>query len=343
LFDIKEACSTWPNCDFTQQLSVNPYAWNNNANVIFLDQPRYVGYSFGSGPAIHSSVDAAKDFVIFYQGWLQLFPEFVGRPLYIAGESYGGHYIPAWADAINNYNLSPGPTGPINFAGVAIGNGCVNNTVQNSQTYIQFLEQSHLLPAGATPKTQAQAEAEMISYIGYRPNYYDFRLQSVSCGACYSYNYTAWAHWFLKPEVTTALSVCGTAGTAAFAGNAGGCISMGSFDANDTFDYSAALGRTLNLGIPVVFYYGKADTACDYVGGYATANTIPWASTNAFASASLQPIMLGGAQAGQMKTYGPLTFIQVEAAGHMVPLDQPAAASYAISTLLKVPVQGMFS
>jgi carboxypeptidase C (cathepsin A) len=40
--------------------------------------------------------------------------------LIIAGESYGGHYLPAWAAAIMNYNKVH--TGnQINFAGIAIG------------------------------------------------------------------------------------------------------------------------------------------------------------------------------------------------------------------------------
>jgi carboxypeptidase C (cathepsin A) len=49
LFDVKEACSSPSNCDYTLQLSSNPYGWNAHANVLYLDQPRYVGNSFGYG------------------------------------------------------------------------------------------------------------------------------------------------------------------------------------------------------------------------------------------------------------------------------------------------------
>ena len=59
----------------------------------YLDQPRYVGYSYGYGPKVKSSVEAADDFITFYEGWLDLFPEFRGRELIISGESYGGHYV----------------------------------------------------------------------------------------------------------------------------------------------------------------------------------------------------------------------------------------------------------
>lgn len=91
LFDIKESCQgeDHAKCDYTQQLSMNPYSWNAHANVLYLDQPKNVGYSFGYGTETKSSVEAADDFIIFYQNWLTLFPEFVGRKVIIAGESYG--------------------------------------------------------------------------------------------------------------------------------------------------------------------------------------------------------------------------------------------------------------
>lgn len=52
----------------------------------------------------------------------------------------------------------------------------------------------------------------------------DYRVESITCEACYGYNYTAWSYFFLKQEVLTALNVCGDAGNDAFAGKAGGCI-----------------------------------------------------------------------------------------------------------------------
>lgn len=59
----------------------------------YLDQPRYVGYSFGYGEKVKSSVEAAEDFITFYNGWTELFPEMKGRELIISGESYGETFI----------------------------------------------------------------------------------------------------------------------------------------------------------------------------------------------------------------------------------------------------------
>lgn len=172
LFDIKESCSGNGNCDYTQQLSRNPYAWNVHANVLYVDQPKNVGYSFGYGEGAKSSVEAADDFIIFFNNWLELFPEFKGRKTIIAGESYGGHYIPAWANAILDFNADVDASKQINFSGVAIGNGCLNDTVQNTEKFVEFQHENNLIPADAHPRNQGAAYAQMISYIGYEPNYY---------------------------------------------------------------------------------------------------------------------------------------------------------------------------
>lgn len=343
LFDIKESCSgPEGQCDYSGQLSTNAYSWNAHANVLYLDQPKNVGYSFGYGEGVKSSVEAANDFITFYQKWLLLFPEFVGREVIIAGESYGGHYIPAWADAILDFNANNKATSSttatmhtINFVGVAIGNGCINNTVQDTAKFVEFQHSENLIPADASPQSEGTSRAMMDKHLGYTPNYYDYRIESISCKACYGYNYTAWSYWFLQKEVLSALNVCGDAGEDAFAGAAGGCISMGAFDAHDTFDYSGALARTLDAGIPVTMYFGKQDTACNYVGGLAVAESLPWSNKADWSALPMGTVEIAGVVAGQQKALDGLTFLAFEGAGHMVPLDQPAASAYVIQTLLK--------
>jgi hypothetical protein len=110
-----------------------------------------VGNSFGYGPKVRSSVEAGEDIVTFINGWFALFPEYQDRKVIIAGEisapraaakglivaaaageSYGGHYLPAWANAIMDYNEGASADELIHLSGIAIGNGCVNDTVQVS-------------------------------------------------------------------------------------------------------------------------------------------------------------------------------------------------------------------
>ena len=327
----------------TGQLSDNNYAWNKQGHVLYVDQPKGVGNSFGSG-ACKSSVDAGKDIVTFIQGWLQLFPEYSDNKVVISGESYGGHYVPAWANAIldHNENLTAGQSS-INMRGIAIGNGCVNNTIQNSERYVTFLKENNLIPPTSNPKTTVAADVVMESYIGYSPNFYDFRVRDVKCSGCYSYNYTAWSYWFLRQDVIDALNICGGAGYDAFAGAAGGCIPMPGFDSGDNFDYSAALGRALDANVSVMFYYGKNDRACDYVGAYAMATSLPWSHASDFNAAPITSLSATAAlgAAGESQQYrspdlgtGGLYWFQIGASGHMTPLDQPPATAVALSSLL---------
>ncbi len=110
---------------------------------------------------------------------------------------------------------------------------------------------------------------------------------------------------------------------------------MGAFDSNDHFSYSGAVARTLDMGIPVTFYYGKQDTACNYVGGMAMAETLPWSREAEWKAQALTPLVIAGVEAGQVKQLGGLTFIQVEGAGHMVPMDNGAASAMALMSVLK--------
>lgn len=53
-------------------------------------------------------------------------------PVFIAGESYAGHYVPAWSRAIlaHNSNLDIDAPTRINLSGISLGNACVDDRVQ---------------------------------------------------------------------------------------------------------------------------------------------------------------------------------------------------------------------
>ena len=94
---------------------LNPYSWNQVANVLFLEQPAGVGFSYPAGST--NDTITAND---TYEGLVEFFrlhPELEGRPFYVAGESYGGHYVPNVVKAIRDNNAL------INLKGFAVGNG----------------------------------------------------------------------------------------------------------------------------------------------------------------------------------------------------------------------------
>jgi serine carboxypeptidase-like clade 2 len=48
--------------------------------------------NFSPSPPLHVWTNEAMDNMVFLQRWLQKFPQYKGRDLYIAGESYAGIY-----------------------------------------------------------------------------------------------------------------------------------------------------------------------------------------------------------------------------------------------------------
>ena len=68
-----------------------------------IDQPIGVGFSYNNAtPVINNSRTAAEHFVTFMSNFYKNNPTLglKQNPLYIAGESYAGHYIPAIAERI---------------------------------------------------------------------------------------------------------------------------------------------------------------------------------------------------------------------------------------------------
>ncbi len=82
----------------------NEYAWNKLANVLFLESPAFVGWSYSntSTDAIVGDERTAQDSYEFLLHFLERFPKYQDRPLWLAGESYAGHYLPNLAVEILN-------------------------------------------------------------------------------------------------------------------------------------------------------------------------------------------------------------------------------------------------
>ncbi|CAI0411537.1 unnamed protein product [Linum tenue] len=97
----------------------NDYSWNKEANMIYLESPAGVGFSYSTDSSFYNSVNdtiTAHDNLAFLQQWLLKFPQYKNRDLFIAGESYAGHYVPQLAQLIveSESNLS--------MRAIAIGN-----------------------------------------------------------------------------------------------------------------------------------------------------------------------------------------------------------------------------
>uniref|UniRef100_A0A0D9X2E3 Carboxypeptidase n=1 Tax=Leersia perrieri TaxID=77586 RepID=A0A0D9X2E3_9ORYZ len=117
----------------------NPYSWNNVANVLFLESPIGVGFSYSNTTADYGRMgdnSTAEDAYKFIVNWMERFPEYKGRDFYLAGESYAGHYVPQLARAILRHSAAGKSS--INLKGIMIGNAVINDWTDAKGMYDFF-------------------------------------------------------------------------------------------------------------------------------------------------------------------------------------------------------------
>eukprot|EP00052_Salpingoeca_macrocollata_P016263 m.130670 g.130670 ORF g.130670 m.130670 type:complete len:431 (-) comp19991_c0_seq5:53-1345(-) len=113
-------------------LFANEHRWSKFANILILNSPPPVGFSYctPAGPAgrgdscgnWNDTRTAIHNFV-FLQNWYSKFPQFKSNDLFIVGESYAGVYVPMLAELIFDNDKS------INLKGFAIGDACAGTEV----------------------------------------------------------------------------------------------------------------------------------------------------------------------------------------------------------------------
>ncbi|XP_050913503.1 serine carboxypeptidase 1 [Lathyrus oleraceus] len=77
------------------KLHLNPYSWSKVSNIIYLDSPVGVGFSYSKNTSQYETGDekTATDSHTFLL-------KFLANPLYLAGESYAGVYVPTLAHKV---------------------------------------------------------------------------------------------------------------------------------------------------------------------------------------------------------------------------------------------------
>ncbi|XP_042492136.1 serine carboxypeptidase-like 34 isoform X2 [Macadamia integrifolia] len=116
------------------ELRFNNYSWNKAANLLFVESPVGVGFSYtNTSNDINELGDTitAKDSYTFLVNWFERFPQYKSHDFYISGESYAGHYVPELAEVIFDTNKNVSKEEYINFKG--------------------FMDRWHRRPAGYDP------------------------------------------------------------------------------------------------------------------------------------------------------------------------------------------------
>ena len=127
---------------------LNEFSWNRAANIIYLESPGDVGFSY-----IDSKLDndlyidddvAAEDNLKALLDFFVKFPTMKNKDFYIAGESYGGIYVPMLAYKIVEYNKNLKESQKINLKGILVGNGVADWNYDTSPAMYDFIFTHHL-------------------------------------------------------------------------------------------------------------------------------------------------------------------------------------------------------
>ncbi|KAG6975117.1 hypothetical protein JG688_00002725 [Phytophthora aleatoria] len=318
----------------------NPYSWTNEANVVWLDQPTNVGFSYGPDPkdADKNEDNVAENIYWFLQGFLERHPELQGRKFFISGESYGGHYVPAAAHFISHQK--PNGTLAINLQGISIGNGCTNPVIQNphfidmaTNAYnISFVDPAELPKL----KTKAAHCGQMMEACQSQPSlccdadgYCQDNLESVFMAAkrnpydirqpcatsdtdvvqCIAKDIELITPYLNSPNLRKFLHVDERVGD----------WQLCNFDVNFAFaksfdvmsSTSAFVGDLLDDGVRVLIYAGDADLECNWSGNLAWLQALDWKGSAYFNTTESHDLVVDEETAGSVISFEELTFVRV--------------------------------
>ncbi|WIA37630.1 hypothetical protein OEZ86_014531 [Tetradesmus obliquus] len=334
----------------------NPFGWDKHASVIYVDQPINTGFSYSEDPRddVSGEHQVAEDMLDFLQEFFEARPHLANRDFFISGESYAGHYCPAVANKVYRASeLGQGP--PIKLRGVAIGNGLTKPSVQYG-AYADYALQEGLISQGTRDGimwwyplcrwgsefcskhkwgwlcglTLQYCQATIFGRILMsKPgiNYYDIRKQ---CLGPLCYDFSDADKFLNSAAVKKALGVdqeqqwqeCNMLVNAQFYGDF-------------MRDFSLKLVPLLEDKVRVMIYAGDRDLICNWLGNRRWVDQLQWEGAQGWSQAQDKAWMVQGKQAGLVTSYDTLSFVKVFEAGHMVPMDQPAAALDMITRFMR--------
>ncbi|TNY19757.1 Alpha/Beta hydrolase protein [Rhodotorula diobovata] len=330
---------------------VESTAWNEYANVLFLDQPAGTGFSYVTkDDDVRELAAAAEQVVHFLANFYKVFPEFSYMDTFIAGESYAGQYIPYIADAIEKTMLLP-----TRLKGLLIGNGWISPREQYP-AYLTYLEREGLLKKGtqahrnvlaATQKCNATLAAmdakngaegskgmvlvpDCEAILGAMSaatmkdgkclNSYDTR-EYFACGTQWPHELTEVTKYLRRDDVIKALHAESVPHKWTHCSQ-----SVASKFWTPNSAPAVALLPDLLEKMPILLYAGDKDLMCAGVGIEAAIARLEWNGAKGFGDAEVLEWSVGEEEAGRWTTARNLTYVEFTNSSHMVPLDKPLAA-----------------
>lgn len=326
-------------------LTINPYSWNQVANVLWVDQPVGTGYSYSDDTqdtGVVSELEMANNLHEFLCKFISQHPRYSASDLYLFGESYAGHYIPSAAAYLLRHSC-PVRSTTLRLAGIGIGNGLVD-----PETQYQYYEPYAAAHDLVSPRVRAMMTHwtprcinlihqcalnttlgwsaclnayDVCNYAEVAPvqntgvNLYDIRRPCGSEALCYDFSLLP--RLLAQPAVAEAL---GVADRPAWK-DCNRKVNMKLVFAGDwMLGFADDVRLVLDAGLQVLVYAGDQDFICNHLGNRAWVEKLDWPG---FAEAVNHSWEHG---AGYLTRAAGLSYLQVADAGHMVPRDQPKAA-----------------
>ncbi|GJE97829.1 serine carboxypeptidase [Phanerochaete sordida] len=320
----------------------NPYSWNIHSNMIFLDQPVNVGYSYSDdGSHVDNTLDSAEDVYAFLQLFLKRHPQYAAAPFHLAAESYGGTYAPHMASAIHHHNdelrlarVSLDRT-HINLASVILANGITDPYIQMPSVPEYLCEGPYAVLHGADCDAMRDKARSCQRLIGMC---YAFDSPFI-CGPAQEYcmrevfGFPAWKKLGLNgsdvrkkcdPEENGDLCYQEMLWIDAWANipavkGALGVPSRHHFQScnrevgeefggrGDGMRNSAALlPELIDAGVRLLVYAGNADMGCNFMGNEAWVSQLPGRYHDEFAASTSEKwtVLTSGRVAGEVRTAG---------------------------------------
>ena len=307
--------------DANGTLTSNAYAWNRNANVLFIESPAGTGFSYRTNFTKYDTNDNETALINYHalKSFYSKFPQYTQSPLYLSGQSYAAHYLPRLGAQILEHQFPP------TFKGVFLGNGEVfyllNDFLMKHYMKIKGFDSFSLEPSSKFSRRlwiydiNRECNATTPDPYIYVP---ETRSPVPPEPSTPCVNHYPLYEYLNRPEVRLAIHVDPN-----FADDWRLCSAMkpGYLQYDYTYDSTAPHFQVLlRRNITVVLYNGDADTVCSYV----TARSFVRKQLKLKTVGPKETLREGNRTYGTMQRYeGNLKLVVFKDASHMVPIDEP--------------------
>ncbi|WP_058499300.1 S10 family peptidase [Legionella gratiana] len=316
------------------------YSWTQVADYLIIDQPAGVGYSYGlsSNYADESqAMDQLYHAVIYF---FQKHPDLANKPLYLAGESYAGKYVPQLAIRLLNQKETK-------LQGLMLGDPWINPRLQQKAN-IDYAYYHGLIDRRAQIKLKSLYkkcinEIDKHSPTTPKANQICEQMQSYiikeSGGLNLANIYTGkepddanMVNYLNNELVRKALHIPSQVPAfKTFSVSAAKKLEIGEQDS-----VAHLYPQLLSAGIRILIYNGLEDGKdSNFLSTELLISALDWPNKNEFANATTCVWKNNNQINGYAKTAHGLTQVKIRGAGHLAPIDQPERVLNILQNFIK--------